>query len=141
MPSPPPFGVFTEAIVSEQDKPFIERELTDEDRAKLAELNEQVAKFEQQKRWSDMIKTFLAMADVVGTKEERIDYVRRAGSMYVEKASNQAEAIKCYEQILQLEPHDRDAIGNLKVMYEKRRDWESLLRVMQREAELLEPGD
>ncbi len=127
--------------MSEQDKPFIERELTDEDRAKLAELNEQVAKFEQQKRWSDMIKTYLAIADVVGTKDERVDYVRRAGSMYVEKASNQAEAIKCYEQILQLEPHDRDAIGNLKVMYEKRRDWESLLRVMQREADLLDAGD
>lgn len=127
--------------MSEQDKSFIERELTDEDRAKLAELNEQLAKFEQQKRWSDMIKTFLAMADVVGTKEERVDLIRRAGSMYVEKASNQAEAIKCYEQIRELEPYDRDAIGNLKIMYEKRRDWESLLRVMQSEAELLDPAD
>ena len=34
-------------------------------------------------------------------------------------------------------PHNADAITRLKEMYEKRRDWEKLVRVMEREAELL----
>ncbi|MGD8826753.1 MAG: tetratricopeptide repeat protein, partial [Myxococcales bacterium] len=42
--------------------------------------------------------------------------------------------------LLELEPHDVDAISQLKEMYEKRRDWEKLIRTMEREVELL-PSD
>ena len=36
------------------------RELTEEDFAKIAELDEAISKFEGQKRWSDMIKSIMA---------------------------------------------------------------------------------
>ncbi len=117
------------------------RELTEEDRAQLAELDEQLAKFESQKRWSDVIRTILAKAELVVDPEEKRELYRRAGTMYVERSSNQAEAIKCFEKVLELEPHDADAITRLKAMYEKRRDWEKLIATMEREAELLEPED
>ncbi|MEM1417094.1 MAG: tetratricopeptide repeat protein, partial [Myxococcota bacterium] len=72
---------------------------------------------------------------------EKVALFREAGALYVERSSNQAEAIKCFEKVLELEPEDAEAITRLKEMYEKRRDWESLIRVMQREAELLDPAD
>lgn len=117
------------------------RELTEEERQKLAELDEALAKFVENKRWSDVIKTTLAKAEIVVDPEQKIALLKEAGTLYVERSSNQAEAIKCYEAVLELSPYDLEAIENLKGMYEKRRAWEPLIRVMQREAELLDPAD
>ena len=117
------------------------RELTDQERARLAELDEAIAKFEGQKRWSDVIKTILAKVEVVVSAEDKVALLTQAGTMYLEKSSNQAEAIKCFEHVLELDPPDLSAISQLKEMYEKRRDWEKLVRVMEREAELLDPSD
>ncbi|MBX3245693.1 MAG: tetratricopeptide repeat protein [Myxococcales bacterium] len=116
-------------------------ELTDEERAQLAELDEQLEKFEGQKRWSDVIKTVLAKAELHRDPDEKVRLYKEAGTLYVERSSNQAEAIKCFEQVLELAPEDLEAIERLKEMYEKRRDWESLIAVMGREAEMLDPAD
>lgn len=117
------------------------RELTDEERAKLAELDEQLEKLMGQKRWSDVIRTILAKAEIVQDPTEKVALFREAGMNYIDRSSNQAEAIKCFEKVLEVEPHDIDALTRLKEMYEKRRDWESLIRTMEREAELLDPAD
>ena len=117
------------------------RELTDEEKAQLAELDEQLEKYEGQKRWSDVIRTILAKAEIVQDPEEKVRLLREAGTMYVERSSNQAEAIKCFEQVLEYAPQDIEAMTRLKEMYEKRRDWESLIGIMQKEAELLDPAD
>ncbi len=117
------------------------RELTDQERARLAELDETIAKFEGQKRWSDVIKTILAKVEIVTSTEDKVALHSQAGTMYLEKSSNQAEAIKCFEAVIELDGHNLQAISQLKEMYEKRRDWEKLVRVMEREAELLDPSD
>lgn len=116
-------------------------ELSEEDRAKLEELDAELAKFEEQRRWSDVIKTLLAKADIVVDASEKAELFRQAGTLYIDRSSNQAEAIKCFERLLEIEPADIEAIQQLKNMYEKRRDWASLIDVMGREAELLDPAD
>ncbi|MBO6939656.1 MAG: tetratricopeptide repeat protein [Deltaproteobacteria bacterium] len=117
------------------------RELTDEERGMLAELDEELEKYEGQRRWSDVIRTILAKADIVQDHEEKVALLREAGTMYIERSSNQAEAIKVFEQVLEYAPQDLEAIEKLKEMYEKRRDWESLIAVMDREAQMLDPVD
>jgi len=117
------------------------REMTDEVQAQLAELDEAYEKFEGQKRWSDVIRTLLAKADLVIEPEEEAELLRTAGVMYVDRSRNQAEAIKCFERLLSLLPGDLESIERLKDMYEKRRDWESLIGVMRMEARLLDPAD
>lgn len=117
------------------------RELTEEERQQLAELDEALEKFIEGKRWSDAIKTILAKADLVVDPEEKVALLKEAGTLYVERSSNQAEAIKCFEAVLEISPHDLEAIERLKEMYEKRRAWEPLVRLMGREAELLDPAD
>ena len=78
--------------------------------------------------------------ELVQEPTEKVELFRTAGTLYLERSSNQAEAIKCFEQLLEYDATDTDAIGRLKQMYEKRRDWEKLIRAMQREVELL-PAD
>ena len=117
------------------------RELTAEEQAELAELDEQLEKYQGAKRWSDVIKTLLKKAEIHVDPETKAGLYRAAGTMYIERSSNQAEAIKCFEKLLEIEPNDLEAIERLKEMYEKRRDWESLIGMMEREAEMLDPAD
>ncbi len=116
-------------------------ELTADQVAELAKLDDAIAKFEQQKRWSDMIRSILKKAELVVDKNEKAQLFRQAGTLYLERSSNQAEAIKCFERLLELDPNDVDALGRLKQMYEKRRDWEKLIRTMRREVALLPEDD
>jgi hypothetical protein len=77
--------------VSEEDEisPTIETaetgsgglEMTDDDKAKLAELDEQLGKFEAQKRWSDVIKTIIAKAELVVDPGEKVRLYAEAGAM------------------------------------------------------------
>ncbi len=117
------------------------RELTADEVAELEKLDDAIAKFEQQKRWSDMIRSILKKAELLQSPEQKVGLFRQAGTLYLERSSNQAEAIKCFEQLLALDAQDVDAIERLKQMYEKRRDWEKLIRTMQREVDLLPEDD
>jgi len=117
------------------------RELTDADRAKLLELSEAIEKFTAQKRWSDVIKATLQKAELLVEPAEKIELFSEAGRMYLERSSNQAEAIKCFQRVLDLDRTNVQAITHLKEMYEKRRDWERLVEVMRAESELLDPSD
>ena len=117
------------------------RELTADENAELEKLDDAIAKFEEQKRWSDMIRSILKKADLLQAPAQKVELFRQAGTLYLERSSNQAEAIKCFEQLLEYEPQDVDAIERLKQMYEKRRDWEKLIRTMQREVDMLPADD
>jgi len=79
------------------------RELTDADRSKIAELSESIEKFTAQKRWSDVIKATLHKAELVIEPSEKVLLFADAGRMYLERSSNQAEAIKCYQRVLEFD--------------------------------------
>ncbi|HEX9297066.1 MAG TPA: tetratricopeptide repeat protein [Polyangiaceae bacterium] len=82
----------------------------------------------------------MQLAALVPNPAERVDIYQRAADLYITKFANQAEAVKAYEAILELEPENERAIDFLRQMYEKRRDWEKLLGLQRRSAERLAPG-
>ena len=53
----------------------------------------------------------------------------RVANLFLEKFSNQAEAIKAFEAVLELDPDNEQALSFLKQMYEKRRDWDKLVQL------------
>jgi tetratricopeptide (TPR) repeat protein len=93
------------------------------------------AQYEAMKRWPDLISLLRKKATVVETPEEKVALHLRVANLFLEKFSNQAEAIKSFETILELDPNNQEALAFLKQMYEKRRDWEKLVAVHQREIE------
>lgn len=111
------------------------------DEAAIAKLDEALKKFTGQKRWSDVIKTTIAKAELVGSAGEKVELLGQAGEMYLERSSNQAEAIKCFSRVLELEPSNAGAIERLKEMFEKRRDWERLVGVLRVEADGLDESE
>jgi len=99
------------------------------------------AQYESMKRWPDLIALLRKKAAVVESAEDKIALHAKVANLFLEKFSNQAEAIKAYESILELDPDNSEALGFVKQMYEKRRDWEKLIAVNQREIDKLKSGD
>ena len=99
------------------------------------------AQYETMKRWPDLIALLRKKAAVVESADDKIALHARVANLFLEKFSNQAEAIKAYEAILELDPDNSEALGFVKQMYEKRRDWEKLIAVNQREIDKLKDAD
>ncbi len=108
--------------------------------ANIDELIAKAQKQEQAKRYNEYVKTLIELAEAVDEPAEKIDYYTKAADLYTTKFSNAAEAVKCFEAILALDPEHAQAIDFLRQSYEKRRDWEKLIGLMRREAGGLPEG-
>jgi tetratricopeptide (TPR) repeat protein len=107
-----------------------------------AEAGEALAsQYEAMKRWPDLISLLRKKAGAAESTTEKVALHLKVANLFLEKFSNQAEAIKAFETILELDPSNADALTFLKQMYEKRRDWEKLVAVTQREIELSSDED
>jgi tetratricopeptide (TPR) repeat protein len=110
------------------------------DANRVAELRAQLAEQEGGKRPHEYVKTLIALADEVGEPAEKVELYLKAADLYVNKFVNQAEAVKAYEKVLEVDPSNPDAIEYLRQMYEKRRDWEKLIQLRTGEARSLPHG-
>ncbi len=104
------------------------------DESVIIELREQLAKQESQNRVHELVKTLVALGDAVPEPAERVTFYSRAADLYANKFMNQAEAVKANEKIFAIDPANSAARDYLRQMYEKRRDWEKLVRLRQAEA-------
>ncbi len=107
---------------------------------KIEELKQKAAKQEQAKRFNEYVKTLVELAEAVPDTTEKVDHYMKAADLYATKFSNAAEAVKCYEAVLNLDPENATAIDFLRQSYEKRRDWEKLIGLMKREASAMPEG-
>ncbi len=110
------------------------------DESLVASLREKLAQQEAAKRVNEYVKTLVALGDAVSDPEEKAELYAKAADLYVNKFANQAEAVRAYEKVLEVDPNQPVAIGYLREMYEKRRDWEKLIQLSMREASTLASG-
>jgi len=101
-------------------------------------LDASIEKYQVMERWPDLVKMLKAKGEVVKGQAEAVDIWLRVANLFMNQFSNQAEAIKAFEQVLEADPTHPDAIVFLKDMYEKRRDWKRLLDMMQLQANAME---
>ena len=95
------------------------------------------AKYESMRRWPDLVALLEAQAETADD-DERLAIAFRIAKIYEEKFRNQAEAINAYEAVLATDPNHREAIAALDKMYEKRREWDKLVSLRVRLADLEE---
>ncbi|MBX3181172.1 MAG: tetratricopeptide repeat protein [Polyangiaceae bacterium] len=107
------------------------------DEGRIAELREALVKQEEAKRYHEYVKTLVELADEVTDPAEKVELYGKAAELYVNKFVNQAEAVKAYEKVLEVDPYHPEAAEYLRGMYEKRRDWEKLISLQRSQAELL----
>ncbi|HEX3854143.1 MAG TPA: tetratricopeptide repeat protein, partial [Polyangiaceae bacterium] len=106
----------------------------------IASLREKLAQQEAAKRFNEYVKTLMSLGDAVSDPMEKAELFARAADLYVTKFANQAEAVRAYEKVLEVDPNQPAAITYLREMYEKRRDWEKLIQLSMREAASLPSG-
>jgi len=97
--------------------------------------------YEAMRRYPDLIGVIQRMAELATRTREKIELNLRVANLFLEKFSNQAEAIKAFEAVLELDPKHAEAIDFLKKMYERRRDWEKLIDVHIKEIDTLKSAD
>ncbi len=106
----------------------------------IADLRAKLAQQDEAKRYHEYVKTLIALGDELSDPVEKATSYAQAAEVYVTRFSNQAEAVKAYEKVVEIDPAHPAAVDYLRQMYEKRRDWEKLIALAQREAGLLAPG-
>jgi len=87
------------------------------------------AHYEATNRFPDLVKLLRGQAETEDDRETLLGLHRRIAGILLEKFSNMTEAMKSYEEILDLVPGDVEATAQLKEIYEKRRDWANFVRV------------
>ena len=108
------------------------------DPSDMAALDKLVSLYEGMKRWPDLVGTLGKKAPYIEDEVERVELYLRIAGLYIEKFSNQAEAIKAFEKVLEIDPENHQAIRHLLEVYEKRRDWEKLIGLREREIDRTE---
>ena len=109
--------------------------------ALLKVVETQQAQFDTMKRWPDLIGRIRRRAELTQDPAGRTELHLEAGRLFLDKFNNQAEAIKSFESVLEADEYNAEAISKLKDLYAKRRDWEKMVHVQQKELTLLaDPG-
>jgi tetratricopeptide (TPR) repeat protein len=105
------------------------------DPTNLRVLDAMAEHLEGARRYTDLIKVLKQKADVLEAVEDKVAITLRIANLFMDR-NNHAEAVKSFEQVLELDPTNEQAIEQLKAMYEKRRDWEKLIGVFEKEIEM-----
>jgi len=123
-PSPAPAQLLPEELDEDADQ----------DDALIASLKEEAEKQQAARRNHDYVKTLVKLAEAHVGRADKIEYYSEAAEVY-QKFSNASESAKCLERVLALDPTHEQARQVLRAYYEKRRDWEKLIRLLRAEAD------
>ena len=93
------------------------------------------ALYEAKKRWPDLVKVLSEKAERTEGTSGKVTIFLQVANLYLERFSNQAEAIKAFERVLELDAFNQQAVDHLLAVYEKRRDWEKLIKLKEAEVE------
>ncbi|MCA9582680.1 MAG: tetratricopeptide repeat protein, partial [Myxococcales bacterium] len=95
-----------------------------------------VTAYEGAQRYNDLVQLLERRLDFVKDRAEQVDLRVRIAHLWVDHLGNDAQAVDPLEEVLALDPDHRDALELLKRIYERRRSYSQLYKVLDREAQL-----
>jgi tetratricopeptide (TPR) repeat protein len=104
--------------------------LTPGDREALTEL---ATKYEAASRYNDLINVLTERADALTDKGEKVEGYLRVARLWIERFANYSQATGPLEKVLQIDAVNREALSQLKEIYEKKRAWKQLFEVLRKE--------
>ncbi|MCP4602512.1 MAG: tetratricopeptide repeat protein [Proteobacteria bacterium] len=94
--------------------------------------------YEKEGRWNDLINLLNKQSAATDNPDEKIGFLLRVASLWIERFNNFNRAVAPLEEILSIDPTNTHAIETLKSVYQKRRAWRPLLDLMEKELSILE---
>lgn len=104
--------------------------LTPSDNDALTEL---ATKYETAGRYNDLINVLSERAEALTEPAEKLDAYLRVARLWIERFANHSQATGPLEKVLQIDPDNGEALGQLKDIYEKKRAWKQLFEVLLKE--------
>lgn len=114
--------------------------ILDGDPSNMEAIDALLSRYEAAGRWPDYAKVLVRKIDATTDRAERIRLRELQANLMETRFANALEALKAYEQVHELAPERSDIVEKLKDLYEKRRDFESLIRLRRAEAERMPDG-
>lgn len=87
--------------------------------------------FSKEGDWSGLIDAYEQRAAILKDPEKKIETMRRAARVAAAKLKDPDEAARHYESIHLLQPDDSEALDALERYFERSRNWEKLVAVLQ----------
>jgi tetratricopeptide (TPR) repeat protein len=86
----------------------------------------------QKEDWTGLIDTYQTRAQLSTDDEKRVESLRRAARIAGNKLKDPVEAARIYERLLDVSARDDEALDILERFYDRRKDWEHLVGVLER---------
>jgi tetratricopeptide (TPR) repeat protein len=96
-------------------------------------LTELATKYESSGRFNELISILTERAEALTDPTEKVDGYLRVARMWIERFQNFNQATGPFEKVLEIDPNNREALSQLRGIYEKKRAWKQLYEVLRRE--------
>lgn len=107
-------------------------QIKDDDTEAITEL---ITLYERLQRWRDLLGNQQRLAELTADTEVKADLYRQIGRRWLDQFSNVQNATQAFEALLAVKSGDPEAIDRLQELYKKRRAWQSLYDLYQKQLE------
>ena len=86
--------------------------------------------FEQQENYQGLAQTLLSLADTASTNDEKLQLLKSVGVLQVKRLGQESGAIETYKRILTIDPSNKEALKNLKKIFELNEKWKDYSEIL-----------
>ena len=94
-------------------------------------LEQLVRLYEAEEQYHELALTLGRLVDLTADAQARLSLQRRLGVLFAERLEMDGQAISVFEAILKADQHDRDALGWLRVLYERSGESQRLAQTLE----------
>lgn len=91
--------------------------------------------------WDIYVAVLEQAATIMPQSEAKVRVWLRVGEIYADEVRDEEQALRAYQQVLDLDPVNRQAIAALEALYRKTANYEALVKVLYRRLELERRAD
>ncbi len=103
---------------------------------KLAEVWDDLASiYKQKEQWVDLAGVIIKRLEATEDKQERIFFLLELGDLYESRLGNADEARLRYQEVLELDPENEDALASQEAVLRQLELWGPLVDLLERKAE------
>ncbi len=129
-------ALYEEILERPEDAIAVYKKVLEVDHEDLGALDKLIELHLRLEQWENLLAVYERKADIVFDPDEKKRLYLEVGAVYEREIGDVDKAIDTYQRILEIEPDDLTAIGRLDALYQASGNWQELLSILEREADL-----
>jgi tetratricopeptide (TPR) repeat protein len=128
--------IYEQVLERPQDAVGVFRKVLEIDAEDINAIDALIRLFISQSRWEELLAIYEKKIDLVSDPDEKKRLHMEVGTVYEGELKDTPKAIDAYNKVLELDPDDLVAIQRLDHLYLTQGNWQELLTILEREADL-----